>query len=696
MKTNNVLRGIISSLELRLKGKIKTSRFANIYIMSNCLRTLAIILALSVSLIPASNLLAAGSTNVNLMVPAGVIEPGNYVTVNVYLQPNQPIAGAQFSLSFNPEMVKVESITEGDLLKQDGANTYFTSGQINNNLGTVSGVFGAITSPGNTVSSPGTFAVVNIVAGSTGGSCPLTLSGVIVGNINGQSVPTSLTNGNIAINRTPDLNPIGNKSIDQGSTLSFAISAIDGDGDSLTYSASNVPSGALFNPSTRTFLWTPNSNQLGVFSGVHFEVSDSMSIDYENITITVNHPTSTDVSGGNGKTPQNEKISSGITDISKFVNNDGLFNQEVKAASSDSLVELTIPQNTRITYDNGQATNQVSIVNWQVPPSLPENTANVGAVYTLQPMGARFDSPIDISIKYDPTKVPSGVEAKDLVIGSWNNSTSKWSEFNSYTDLGYQTVNTKINSFSNFSILAHVKPADFQIKNLSVAPLNSSRGDKLTFTAEVLNSGDISGQFDASLTVNNRLIETRTISLTGSEKQVVTYYVIADQIGHNTVNLGGLDGEFDVKALPAANFVYSPIKLSSAEGTVGKALSVSTSITNIGDAAGFVEANLLVNGQSEAVLKIYLNTGESQELTFPIVENQAGIYSLEINGIGTTVTMKDSPNSNEQSAPVNPDEPTETEFSLSLLVEILAGAFIFTTILTTIILVQRRKMMQQY
>ncbi len=91
-----------------------------------------------------------------------------------------------------------------------------------------------------------------------------------------------------ATNNPPVLNPIGNKSINTEELLQFTISATDFDGDSLTYSASNLPSGATFTPSTRTFSWTPSSNQAGTYSNVRFEVSDGELTDSENITITVN------------------------------------------------------------------------------------------------------------------------------------------------------------------------------------------------------------------------------------------------------------------------------------------------------------------------------------------------------------------------------------------------------------------------
>jgi hypothetical protein len=91
------------------------------------------------------------------------------------------------------------------------------------------------------------------------------------------------------VNLPPVLNPIGPKTINEGALLQFTITASDPDlpAQTLTYSASNLPSGATFNPSTRVFSWTPTSGQAGVYSGVHFEVTYGALTDSEDITITV-------------------------------------------------------------------------------------------------------------------------------------------------------------------------------------------------------------------------------------------------------------------------------------------------------------------------------------------------------------------------------------------------------------------------
>lgn len=95
------------------------------------------------------------------------------------------------------------------------------------------------------------------------------------------------------VNHAPVLAAIGNKTVNEGQAFSFTLSATDPDsGNVLTYSASNLPAGASFNPSTRTFAWTPNYGQAGNYPNVEFTVMDNgtpMMLAFEDITITVGH-----------------------------------------------------------------------------------------------------------------------------------------------------------------------------------------------------------------------------------------------------------------------------------------------------------------------------------------------------------------------------------------------------------------------
>jgi len=85
-------------------------------------------------------------------------------------------------------------------------------------------------------------------------------------------------------NNPPTLASIGSKSIDENQELTFTVSAVDPENDTLYYSIQNRPIGATF--SNQIFTWTPSYEQSGTYD-VTFIVSDAELTDKETITITV-------------------------------------------------------------------------------------------------------------------------------------------------------------------------------------------------------------------------------------------------------------------------------------------------------------------------------------------------------------------------------------------------------------------------
>ena len=93
------------------------------------------------------------------------------------------------------------------------------------------------------------------------------------------------------VNHAPVFVPIGSRTVNENQLLQFTVAATDFDGNALTYSASNLPSGASFDPATRTFSWTPTYSQAGSYPNILFTVLDdgtpSPLQSSESITITV-------------------------------------------------------------------------------------------------------------------------------------------------------------------------------------------------------------------------------------------------------------------------------------------------------------------------------------------------------------------------------------------------------------------------
>ncbi|MFO7753959.1 MAG: carboxypeptidase regulatory-like domain-containing protein [Desulfobacteraceae bacterium] len=80
--------------------------------------------------------------------------------------------------------------------------------------------------------------------------------------------------------------PVEDQEVLEGEELAFTVDAEYSDDATLVYSASNLPSGASFDPETQTFSWTPEVGQAGEYSP-EFVVSDGELTDTMTVQITV-------------------------------------------------------------------------------------------------------------------------------------------------------------------------------------------------------------------------------------------------------------------------------------------------------------------------------------------------------------------------------------------------------------------------
>ncbi len=126
---------------------------------------------------------------------------------------------------------------------------------------------------------------VNATA-AAGSESPLTLVEASLANVDGDEISLEVTDGEFTVSgQPPELAEIGNQQVDEGQTLEFTVSAVDPDGDALTFSATDLPQGSTFE--NGVFSWVPNSEQAGPYS-VTFAVDDGKGgTDSETITITV-------------------------------------------------------------------------------------------------------------------------------------------------------------------------------------------------------------------------------------------------------------------------------------------------------------------------------------------------------------------------------------------------------------------------
>jgi hypothetical protein len=143
--------------------------------------------------------LAASSTSICISVPSLVITNQEF-TVNIVINPATAIAGAQFTLGYNPAYVTVDSVVEGNLFTQNDGSSYFYAGTTDNVGGSIQNVADVTLGDGSSVSTLGTMAAITMTAQTNSGNVLLSLSNVIIGNTAAQAVPISISNQTLTIN----------------------------------------------------------------------------------------------------------------------------------------------------------------------------------------------------------------------------------------------------------------------------------------------------------------------------------------------------------------------------------------------------------------------------------------------------------------------------------------------------------------
>jgi hypothetical protein len=447
------------------------------------------------------------------------------------------------------------------------------------------------------------------------------------------------------INRPPVLANIGNKTVTEDQPLQFTISATDPDGDSLTYSTSNLPTGANFETSTLTFSWTPDSTQVGSYPDVHFEVTDSTAIASENITITVNASTpAVPASGGGGGGEGGGGGAPGVTLFYNYIDESGRFIEDVIVKSSDRKVELVIPEDTVGKQLSGSRLGSIAIKETTDTPSQPVNANFIELVYDIVPNGASFEPPITLLFHYDESLIPEGVPENNLVLAWFDRTTDEWIYLETTVDPETNVAKAEISHFSDYTVMAPIHPASFTITDLSVTPTAVYPGEEVSITTLVTNTSSLTGSHEVSLTVNDTITETREVTLDGGDSELVTFNLTADTVGEYVVEVDELKSTFTVNEPKApAAFITNNLEIHPVEVTIGESVIISILVSNNGDLAGSYEVSLLIDGSVFQTKEITLNGGEMQEASFQVTADTAGEFKVTIDGLSGSYDVKTSP-----------------------------------------------------
>ncbi|UCG54654.1 MAG: hypothetical protein JSV32_00070, partial [Dehalococcoidia bacterium] len=330
-----------------------------------------------------------------------------------------------------------------------------------------------------------------------------------------------------------------------------------------------------------------------------------------------------------------------ITSIGDVISQSGELFDYIEALSLDSKLSLYIPSGTFARNINNVALRSIRITTLSEPPEVSENTEMIGLAYELTPAGANFDPPITLTIEYDTSEIPQGVSESYLIVAKWDEIEKKWVECESTVDLKAHTVSTKIDRFSIYTVMAIKHPANFTIADLKINPHEVTSGESISISVLITNIGYLTGSYPVTLKIDNEAVATKDVTLAGGTSQTVTFTTAKDITGTYSVNVNGLSGTFTLKRvhLPA-NFTTSTLNISPTEVGTGKKVTISVRINNTGDLTGIYPVTLEIDNEEVATKDVTLAGGTSQTVTFTTTKYVDGIYSVNVNGVSGTFTVK--------------------------------------------------------
>ena len=338
-------------------------------------------------------------------------------------------------------------------------------------------------------------------------------------------------------------------------------------------------------------------------------------------------------------------VEPGITDVSDVVTSEGVFTQDVTAASEDGNVELNIAAGARgYTLDEeGQEVplSEITVTEMTDPPTLLAETNRIALTYELGPDGAQFPDGITLTLNYDPAALVGG----NMVIAYW--SGTEWVDLEGPFEINKDnnTISTTIYHFTPFTVLEHISPAAFAASDLAISPTEVDVGQSVTISLLVANTGELSGSYEVTLKIHNVTVDTKYVTLAGGASQKVTFTTTAkDAAGTYTVTVDGLSGTFTVKAppapTPAAAFNTSALTISPTEVDIGQSVTISVLVANTGELSGSYEVTLKIDNVTVDTKYVTLAGGASQSVTFTTAKDAAGTYTAAVDGLSGTFTVK--------------------------------------------------------
>ena len=101
-----------------------------------------------------------------------------------------------------------------------------------------------------------------------------------------------------------------------------------------------------------------------------------------------------------------------------------------------------------------------------------------------------------------------------------------------------------------FTVKEIPKPAAFTVSALSISPIEVDIEENVTISAQITNTGDLTGSYKVTFRIDGALMETRDVTVAGGTSQILTFTTTENTAGTYIVTVNGKSDTFTVKPPP--------------------------------------------------------------------------------------------------------------------------------------------------
>lgn len=173
---------------------------------------------------------------------------------------------------------------------------------------------------------------------------------------------------------------------------------------------------------------------------------------------------------------------------------------------------------------------------------------------------------------------------------------------------------------------------DASVEDAKLSENEVTEGETVDVTATIENDGDETETLSVDLEVDDNVVQTEDIEIDGGEQSEVVFTEVFDEAGEYDVSVNGVDAGA-VTVLASADLAVIDAELADEEITAGDEVEITATVENGGDEAGTHTVDLQADGDVIVTEEVEVAAGETEEITFNELFDDAGEYDLTINNI---------------------------------------------------------------